>query len=87
MSASEELQKLSEQLIRCNKCGFCLAGCPIYKATGIEWTVARQAPFAWQTGLELVAHRQERKLVGGLAQAADEHGHDAPEDLVGQVLV
>ena len=41
MSASEELQKLSEELIRCNKCGFCLAGCPIYKATGIEWTVAR----------------------------------------------
>jgi glycolate oxidase iron-sulfur subunit len=41
MSASKELQKLSEELIRCNKCGFCLAGCPIYKATGIEWTVAR----------------------------------------------
>jgi len=38
---SEELQKLSEALIRCNKCGFCLAGCPIYKVTGIEWTVAR----------------------------------------------
>ena len=38
---SEELQKLSEELIRCNKCGFCLAGCPIYKVTGIEWTVAR----------------------------------------------
>jgi len=38
---SKELQKLSEELIRCNKCGFCLAGCPIYKVTGIEWTVAR----------------------------------------------
>lgn len=38
---SEELQKLSAELIRCNKCGFCLAGCPVYKATGIEWTVAR----------------------------------------------
>ena len=38
---SEELQKLSEELIRCNKCGFCLAGCPVYKVTGIEWTVAR----------------------------------------------
>jgi len=41
MSAPRELEKLSEDLIRCNKCGFCLAGCPIYKATGIEWTVAR----------------------------------------------
>ena len=38
---SEALQKLSESLLRCNKCGFCLAGCPIYKATGIEWTAAR----------------------------------------------
>jgi len=38
---SEALQKLSEALLRCNKCGFCLAGCPIYKVTGIEWTTAR----------------------------------------------
>jgi glycolate oxidase iron-sulfur subunit len=28
-------------LLRCNKCGFCLAHCPIYKVTGIEWTSAR----------------------------------------------
>ena len=38
---SEVLQELSESLLRCNKCGFCLAGCPIYKVTGIEWTTAR----------------------------------------------
>jgi glycolate oxidase iron-sulfur subunit len=38
---AEELQKISEALLRCNKCGFCLAGCPVYKVTGIEWTVAR----------------------------------------------
>lgn len=38
---AEALQKVSEALLRCNKCGFCLAGCPIYKATGIEWTAAR----------------------------------------------
>jgi glycolate oxidase iron-sulfur subunit len=37
--------KLSEEqtkaLERCNKCGFCLAHCPIYKVTGVEWTGAR----------------------------------------------
>ena len=38
---AEALQKVSDALLRCNKCGFCLAGCPIYKVTGIEWTVAR----------------------------------------------
>jgi glycolate oxidase iron-sulfur subunit len=27
--------------LRCNKCGFCQAHCPIYKVTGIEWTSAR----------------------------------------------
>ena len=37
----EALQQVSEALLRCNKCGFCLAGCPIYKVTGIEWTAAR----------------------------------------------
>lgn len=37
----ETLQEISEALLRCNKCGFCLAGCPVYKVTGIEWTVAR----------------------------------------------
>jgi len=37
----KQLQKMSEALLRCNKCGFCLAGCPIYKVTGIEWTAAR----------------------------------------------
>ncbi len=37
--------KLNEEKIkaleRCNKCGFCLAHCPIYKVTGIEWAGAR----------------------------------------------
>ena len=36
-----QLQKVAEALLRCNKCGFCLAGCPVYKVTGIEWTAAR----------------------------------------------
>lgn len=37
--------KLSEKkagdLLKCNKCGFCLAHCPIYKVTGVEWASAR----------------------------------------------
>jgi glycolate oxidase iron-sulfur subunit len=28
-------------LLRCNKCGFCLAHCPVYKVTGVEATAAR----------------------------------------------
>ncbi len=34
-------EELEEVLKLCNKCGLCLAGCPIYKITGIEWTNAR----------------------------------------------
>ena len=37
-TAAEELE---ETLQLCNKCGLCLAGCPIYKVTGVEWTAAR----------------------------------------------
>lgn len=33
--------EIAEALQRCNRCGFCLSACPIYKITGIEWTVAR----------------------------------------------
>ncbi len=38
MTISEEK---AEALQRCNRCGFCLAHCPIYKVTGVEWTAAR----------------------------------------------
>jgi glycolate oxidase iron-sulfur subunit len=31
----------SQALLRCNKCGFCLSHCPIYKVTGLEWAGAR----------------------------------------------
>jgi Fe-S oxidoreductase len=33
--------ELSVAVDKCNSCGFCQAGCPVYKVTGIEWTVAR----------------------------------------------
>jgi glycolate oxidase iron-sulfur subunit len=39
------MPKISEEqakaLLVCNKCGFCLAHCPIYKVTGNEWMTAR----------------------------------------------
>ncbi len=38
MTISPEKKDL---LLRCNKCGFCLAHCPVYKVTGVEWTAAR----------------------------------------------
>ncbi|MCX6008827.1 MAG: (Fe-S)-binding protein [Chloroflexi bacterium] len=34
-------EEKSQALLRCNKCGFCLAHCPIYKVTGLEWASAR----------------------------------------------
>jgi len=37
----DTLDDLRDALRRCNKCGFCQAGCPMYKVTGIEWNVAR----------------------------------------------
>jgi glycolate oxidase iron-sulfur subunit len=33
--------KKATALMQCNKCGFCLAHCPVYKVTGVEWTAAR----------------------------------------------
>ncbi len=34
-------EEKAKALLRCNKCGFCLSHCPIYKVTGLEWTTAR----------------------------------------------
>lgn len=35
------LAQVSAAVDRCNRCGFCQAGCPTYKVTGIEWMTAR----------------------------------------------
>lgn len=39
--AKDVIAELNAAVDRCNGCGFCQAGCPTYKTTGIEWTVAR----------------------------------------------
>ncbi|HBT47601.1 MAG TPA: (Fe-S)-binding protein [Peptococcaceae bacterium] len=35
------LRDMMEEVVRCNKCGFCQEVCPTYKATGEEFSVAR----------------------------------------------
>lgn len=35
------LVDVSTAIDRCNRCGFCQAGCPTYKVTGVEWMTAR----------------------------------------------
>lgn len=35
------LAALYEDVARCNRCGFCQAGCPVYRVTGSEHSVAR----------------------------------------------
>lgn len=41
MIADPIVDELAAAVDRCNGCGFCQAGCPVYKVTGVEWTVAR----------------------------------------------
>ncbi len=35
------LSTLAELVEKCNRCGFCQAGCPTYKTSGLEWQVSR----------------------------------------------
>lgn len=37
----KSLSQATEQVVRCNKCGFCQEVCPTYKVTGQEFAVAR----------------------------------------------
>ena len=39
--APQAVQDISEQLSKCNRCGFCQTRCPAYRMTGLESSVAR----------------------------------------------
>ena len=36
-----ELTPIHDETLKCNRCGFCQATCPVYRATGVERSVAR----------------------------------------------
>ncbi len=36
-----ELNTIYDEVVKCNKCGFCQAACPVYRVTGKETVVAR----------------------------------------------
>lgn len=35
------IPSLSDELVKCNRCGFCLSACPVYQATGLETKAPR----------------------------------------------
>jgi glycolate oxidase iron-sulfur subunit len=39
--ATDELLPLFDTIAQCNRCGFCQAGCPVYRTTGSEHSVGR----------------------------------------------
>jgi glycolate oxidase iron-sulfur subunit len=39
--APQAVQDISEELSKCNRCGFCQTRCPVYRVTGLESSVAR----------------------------------------------
>ncbi len=62
MTAVEDLKPDYDEIARCNRCGFCQAACPVFRATGSEAGVARgriallralvEGRLAWEPGLE-----------------------------------
>jgi glycolate dehydrogenase iron-sulfur subunit len=41
MMGAAELSAIYDEVVKCNKCGFCQAACPVYRVTGKEAVVAR----------------------------------------------
>jgi len=39
--SSDRLQRLYDDVARCNRCGFCQNACPVHRVTGDESNVAR----------------------------------------------
>ncbi len=35
------ISSLTDELVKCNRCGFCLSACPVYQATGLETKAPR----------------------------------------------
>ena len=65
-----------EEVVRCNRCGFCLSTCPIYRATGIEASSPRghnaHLRDLWEEKTELTAEVREHLwecLLCGTCQA------------------
>jgi glycolate dehydrogenase iron-sulfur subunit len=41
LQGAPELKAIYDEVVKCNKCGFCQAACPVYRVTGKETVVAR----------------------------------------------
>jgi glycolate oxidase iron-sulfur subunit len=39
--AIPELAPLQDEIAKCNRCGFCQAGCPVFRVTGEEHSLSR----------------------------------------------
>jgi Fe-S oxidoreductase len=39
--ATNELLPLYDTIAQCNRCGFCQAGCPVFRTTGSEHSLGR----------------------------------------------
>ena len=65
--AIAELLPLNEVIAKCNRCGFCQAGCPVYRTTGSEHSLSR-GRLAVARGLML----GELELTADVLQALDD---------------
>src|SRR5512144_1073085 len=63
--AIAELFPLHDLIAKCNRCGFCQAGCPVYRVTGEEHSLSR-GRFAIARGLMLGELELTRDVVDAL---------------------